>query len=760
MLDKLAPGNHLCLLYDSLDDWLRVIPPLIKSGIRKNHKILYVSSDNTREELASLFSSSGLDTEALVQSGQVVIMEAGQAYTPDGVFDTERTSTRLALEADEAVKQGYQGLIATGEMSWTLKGISSSKRFNEYESRLNSALSPDSSCITVCQYDLRSFPPESIREIIRTHPKIIFGGRVLDNCYYIPPSEYLDDARVDSEVKHWLEHLVDIRARQADLEESEALYRTMVDMSSEVGESILMLQDTDNREGVITFASPQFYRMTGCKKEDLLEMSFFDLLMPEEREASIDRHRRKMQGESLPELHEMTIIRKDGSQIPVEFTSASTKYHGKTANIAYIRDITERKKAEEELKLERDRAKTYLDVAAIMIVALDVNQRVSLVNRKGCQVLGYSPEEIIGKKWTDSFIPAENREEVNAVFSQQLFSGVKEPAGNQYENHVLTKNGQIRTIEWYNGILKDAEGNVVGGIASGRDVTELRKAERALEMYREHLEELVGERTLKLEAEIANRQKAEEEMKELWQKEADLRNQLEEQMKERARFMRAMAHEMKTPIAALLASSDLITENLSLQQISKVVKEINRGAVDLNKRVNELFDFTKGEIGMLYLRETDIKPGALFSEVLASFTALAKQKNITLQGQWANDLPIIRADRQRIIQVLDNLLNNAIRHTSHNGTITLRATVKEQAFLIQVEDNGSGIPKESLEEIFQPYHKANSINGQYEGMGLGLALSRMFTELHSGHIWAESTEGRGSTFNVTLPLRKNLELND
>jgi len=265
---------------------------------------------------------------------------------------------------------------------------------------------------------------------------------------------------------------------------------------------------------------------------------------------------------------------------------------------------------------------------------------------------------------------------------------------------------------------------------------------------------------LKLEAEIANRQKAEEELKKLWQKEADLRNQLEEQMQERARFMRAMAHEMKTPIAALLASSDLITENLNPQQTSRLVEEINRGAVDLNKRVNELFDLAKGEVGMLYLREIDIQPGAQFSEVLASFTALAKQKNITLRGQWAKELPVIQADRQRIIQVLDNLLNNAIRHTNQNGTITLRAMVKEQSLLIQVEDNGSGIPKESLEDIFQPYHKINSINGQYEGMGMGLALSRMFTELHCGRIWAESTEGRGSTFNISLPLRKNLELSD
>jgi chemotaxis family two-component system sensor kinase Cph1 len=204
----------------------------------QNHKILYVSSDNTPEELTSLFSSSGLDVETLVHSGQVVIMEARQAYTPDGFFDVERTITALILEADEATRQGYRGLIGIGEMGWTLTGISSSKKFNEYESRLNSILSLNSSCIAICQYDLRFFPPESIQKIIRTHPKIIFGGRVLDNCYYIPSSEYLDDARVDSEVRHWLEHLIDIKARQSALEESEALYRTMVDMSSEVGESI------------------------------------------------------------------------------------------------------------------------------------------------------------------------------------------------------------------------------------------------------------------------------------------------------------------------------------------------------------------------------------------------------------------------------------------------------------------------------------------------------------------------------------------
>ena len=120
----------------------------------------------------------------------------------------------------------------------------------------------------------------------------------------------------------------------------------------------------------------------------------------------------------------------------------------------------------------------------------------------------------------------------------------------------------------------------------------------------------------------------------------------------------------------------------------------------------------------------------MLSELLSSFDDLAKRKGITLCGQWPDDLPVIRAGRQRIAQVLGNLIDNAIKHAGKNSTIILRAAVEARSLFYKGEDNGSGITEEHLEGIFQPYHKVNHINGNYEGMGLGLALSKMFIELH------------------------------
>jgi len=133
------------------------------------------------------------------------------------------------------------------------------------------------------------------------------------------------------------------------LRESEERYRTLVSLGTGVGEAIVMLQDNEQGEGVQTFVNDQWPRITGYSKEELLGMSFFDLVHPKDRQASQERHREKMSGEVMAGLFEMSIIRKDGSEVPIELTSAFTTYMGKHANVAYIRDITERKRAEEKL---------------------------------------------------------------------------------------------------------------------------------------------------------------------------------------------------------------------------------------------------------------------------------------------------------------------------------------------------------------------------------------------------------------------------
>ncbi len=142
------------------------------------------------------------------------------------------------------------------------------------------------------------------------------------------------------------------RAEQA-LSESESRYRSLVHLGAEVGEAIVTLQDEASKEGIQVFCNETWPRITGYSEKELLNTSFFDLVHPGDRKDSLARHRKKMSGKTMPGLFEVTIIRKDGTEVPVEITSAYTTYRGKPANVAYIRDISERKRQEKAREFTR-----------------------------------------------------------------------------------------------------------------------------------------------------------------------------------------------------------------------------------------------------------------------------------------------------------------------------------------------------------------------------------------------------------------------
>ena len=162
---------------------------------------------------------------------------------------------------------------------------------------------------------------------------------------------------------------------------------------------------------------------------------------------------------------------------------------GLTGAVHIIRDITERKQVERLLRKERDRAQKYLDVAGVMLVAIDAEQRVGLINKKGCEILGYSEEEVIAKNWFDNFLPKRIKEEVKGVFNKLLCGEADAP--EYYENLILTKNGQERLIAWHNTVLRDDKGKVIAALGSGEDITERRRAEEALRESEEKYRGLV-----------------------------------------------------------------------------------------------------------------------------------------------------------------------------------------------------------------------------------------------------------------------------
>jgi len=146
---------------------------------------------------------------------------------------------------------------------------------------------------------------------------------------------------------------------------------------------------------------------------------------------------------------------------------------------------TERKQLEEEVRGERDRAQKYLDVAGVMFVALDHEGEITLINKKGCKILGFKEKDIKGKNWFDNFLPEEIKDEMKGVY-KKLMAGEIEPV-EFYENPVLTKNGEQRIIAFYNSVLTDEAGNTIGTISSGEDITKRKQAEEELKSSEERL---------------------------------------------------------------------------------------------------------------------------------------------------------------------------------------------------------------------------------------------------------------------------------
>ncbi len=175
---------------------------------------------------------------------------------------------------------------------------------------------------------------------------------------------------------------------------------------------------------------------------------------------------------------ETTFVRKDGTTFPVEVHFQAFQHNHTRVFMQIVLDISERKQTEQRLIREKEIAQRYLDVANAIFVLINEDQTVALINQKGCELLGYSEQEIIGKNWFNHFIPQRVREEILAIFNQAM-AGQVSPI-EYVENWILTRDKEERLIEWHNTILRDDCGKPTATLSSGIDITNKRKAEQAV----------------------------------------------------------------------------------------------------------------------------------------------------------------------------------------------------------------------------------------------------------------------------------------
>ena len=308
-------------------------------------------------------------------------------------------------------------------------------------------------------------------------------------------------------------------------------------------------------------------------------------------------------------------------------------------------------------------------------------------------------------------------------------------------------------------LVRDPSGNPLYTEGTLADVTARVRAERRLGILNRHLREAVKERTGRLAEKAAELEAANERLKEL------------DRLK--SGFLATVSHDLRTPLTSIMGFAKLITRDFNRfflplaagddgrlgRQAARITANLaiieNEGA-RLTRLVNDFLDLSKIEAGRAQWRDVRVNLPAIVAQAADAVSAdFAAKPDVAFSLALAPDLPALTIDPDRLSQVLVNLLGNAVKFTDE-GHVRLQATTRDGWLRVEVSDTGQGVPRESLEKIFDKFHQAqagDTLEGsrRHKGTGLGLAICRQIVEHYGGRIWAESELGRGSTFVMALP---------
>jgi len=399
LIANLKPHDHLCLIYESREEWRETVAPFISSGLKRNEKCIYVIDASTAREVKTVLSETGLAVDSYDKKGQLSIIHERDAYTRQGYFDPDLMIAFLIAETEKALREGYSALRVTGEMSWALRGYHGAERILEYETKMNQELFPAYPCVALCQYDRWKFDPETIKGVVLTHPLLIKGGRIYRNFYYIEPEEYLNHKKGEREVQHWLNNLERERKNQEDLRESEAFIRTVMD-NLPIGIAVNSVDPDVN----FTYMNDNFPKIYRTNREALTEWdSFWEVVYEDPRFRSEIKQRvledcaagdpKRMLWENIP-------VTRNG-QVVAYISASNTPLPDKDLMISTVWDVTDRIKAEKTLRDSEEKHRRLFETMAQGVIYQDAAGKIISANPAAEKILGFSFDEMQGQTSTD-----------------------------------------------------------------------------------------------------------------------------------------------------------------------------------------------------------------------------------------------------------------------------------------------------------------------------------------------------------------------
>jgi len=472
-------------------------------------------------------------------------------------------------------------------------------------------------------------------------------------------------------------------------------------------------------EGRYIEVNDSFLNTFSYSREDVIGFTPIELNLWAHLEES-DRYKQLLQESGVIRNQEFDCRTSSGEVRKMLVSADIIELGGETCILLVTNDITERQRVEEALKESEGKYRDLVETSQDMIWSLDAEGRITFVNAAVKHIFGYSPEEMIGRQFSD-FKPPEQLPKDNEIF-QRILSG---ESVFQYETIQLAKDSRPINLRINSIVVRDSQGKVLGITGTASDITASKKAEAALQQAKEV-------------ADAANKAKSE--------------------------FLSKMSHELRTPLNAILGFTQVLARDSSLSHIQQEqIGIISRSGEHLLTLINDVLEMSKIEAGRITLNPTSFDLYHLLHSLEEMLKLKADSKGLQLSLHINSNIPqYVKTDESKLRQVLINLLGNAIKFTA-KGSITLRVAAisakqksptdnEPRTITFEVEDTGHGIAPTEVDSLFEAFVQTDAGRKSQEGTGLGLPISRQFVQLMGGDITVSSTLNRGTIFSFDIQI--------
>ena len=366
--------------------------------------------------------------------------------------------------------------------------------------------------------------------------------------------------------------------------------------------------------------------------------------------------------------------------------------------------------------MAEDRYRNLIDNASDAILIHDSEDKIISWNHGAEKIFGWKTEEVIGKKISQLIIPPNKQDEADQMDQDALHGKVITGIDKEY----IRKNGSKIDVNITISPIRNANKNIIGLSSIIRDITERKRAER-----------------LKLaNIELINAEKL------------------------KSQFLSVVSHELKTPLTSMKAQLQMVLAGYFgdvTEKQKNSLEMVLRNATRQDRLIGDILDISKLEAGVMKYAMSKNSLNICVENIVEMMGLQARDKNITLTFK-EDTIPETILDKDRITQVVVNLINNAIKFTNIGGTIDVELSDNTDSATFKIKDNGIGIGKDDQERIFKPFEQVDSGNAQKsEGSGLGLTICNGIITQHGGKLWVESELGKGTTFQFTIPYNNKIK---